>query len=162
MSNNSISTRRRFLKGGALLTVPIAAAPVCAVAPVDSRAAPDALAARLVRLEDEAAIRKLHQSWLRRVNAGEAGGAQDESIRRISADCAGVPETLEIAANGQSAIGTFSCAVELETPLDRDSTLAQMAHAQGHGLIRHTERRKLTVDYIKAGGSWEIGQVTLT
>lgn len=156
MSTNAPATRRMFLKGGALLAVPIAAA-ASAVALAD-----EGMKDRITRLEDEAAIRNLHQSWLRQLNAGGSKGQLDNSVRRFTTDHAGAPERIEIAANGRSAVGYFDYAVEFETPLAHDSTLAQMAHAQGHGTVRRTERRMLTVGYFKTGGTWKIGMVELT
>jgi hypothetical protein len=157
MTKNMTPTRRMFLKGGALLTAPIAAVSVSAVALADEE-----LKARVKRLEDEAAIRELHQSWLRQVNAGERGALLDRAVRRIIADHAGAPDRIEVAADGRSAVAYFECTVEAETPLATDCTLAQMAHAQGSGSILCTERRLLTVDYAKTGGAWKIRKVGLT
>ncbi len=163
MTTDSTSTRRSFLKGGALLAVPLAAAAPAAVM------ADDGLKARLARLEDEAAIRKLHQIWLRRVNAradnaamplfaDSEGTAFDQSVRRIGANHAGEPDTIEIAAEGKNAAGRFQCDVEIETTIVQDCTLAQMAHAQGGGFVRRTERRVLKVEYVKASGAWAIAK----
>lgn len=157
MTKDITPTRRRFLKGGALLAAPIAIASVSAVALAD-----DGLKARVERLEDEAAIRELHQSWLRQVNAGDREALLDSAVRRITADHAGAPDKIEIAADGRSAVGYFDCAVDVETPLAKDCTLAQMAHAQGNGTMRRTERRMLTIDYTKSSGSWKIGKVALS
>lgn len=156
MTRNTRATRRTFLKGGALLAAPLAAASVSAIALADGT-----LQHRLTRLEDEVAIRQLHDSWLRQVNAGEQGALLDCAVRRIIADHAGAADSIEVAADQQTAVGYFDHAVEFETALPRDSTLAQMAHAQGHGAVRRTERRRLIVGYTKAGGSWQIAQVTL-
>ena len=156
MTNDITPTRRRFLKGGALLAAPVAIASVPAVALAD-----DGLKARVMRLEDEAAVRELHHSWLRQVNAGDREALPGSAVRRITADHAGAPDKIEIAADGRSAVGYFDCSVDVETPLARDCTLAQMAHAQGAGMMRHTERRMLTVDYTKSSGSWQIGNVAL-
>jgi hypothetical protein len=161
MSKNSTSTRRTFLKGGALCAAPITAASVAGVALAGNGSNDDGLRRRLARLEDEAAIRELHRSWLRKVNASEGENLLDGTVRRITADHAGAADKIEIAAGGRSAVATFDCEVELETPLPADSTLAQMAHAQGHGAVRRTERRMLTVDYIKASGSWRIARVAV-
>ena len=172
MSENITSARRRFLQAGALLAAPIAAAsvPVMALAGnglVESglagggSAAAD-LQARLAHLEDEAALRELHQSWLQQVNAGDRGGLPDASVRRIIDDHAGAAGKIEIAADRETASGHFDHAVELETPLPRDSTLAQMAHAQGTGAVRSSQRRVLQVDYARTGGGWKIGKVELT
>jgi hypothetical protein len=157
MTKTNPSSRRSFLKTGALLAAPLAAAvPTAALAD-------DGLKARLKRLEDEAAIRELHQNWLRRVNAAPRDdNGFDKSVRRITADHTGAADRIEVAADGRSATGRFSCTAELETPLAQDCTLAQMAHAQGDGFIRRTERRVLKVDYAKTGDAWAIAKVTST
>lgn len=164
MTTNTTSTRRSFLKRGALLAAPLAAAVPAAVL------ADDGLKARLARLEDEAAIRELHQAWLRRINtgAGDAatplvadpeGTAFDQAVRSIAADHAGQPDAIEVAADGKSAAGRFPCTVEIETSIAQDCTLARMAHAQGGGFVRRTERRVLKVEYVKASGAWAIAKV---
>lgn len=161
------STRRLFLKRGALLAAPLAAVVPAAVM------ADDGLKARLARLENEAAIRELHQTWLRVVNAGEGdaatpvfadaqdGVASDQIVRTIAADHTGEPDAIEIAAEGNRAAGRFQCAVEIENAIAQDCTLAQMAHAQGGGFVRRTERRVLKVEYTKVGGAWAIAKVEL-
>ncbi len=161
MTRDITPTRRKFLKGGALLAAPIAMASVSAVALADDGLKARGLMARVKRLEDEAAIRELHRSWLRQVNTGDREALVDSAVRRITADHAGAPDKIEIAADGRSAVGYFDCAVDLETPLARDCTLAQMAHAQGYGTLRRTERRMLTIDYTKSNGSWKIGKCAL-
>jgi len=171
---NSTSTRRSFLKRGALL-----AAPLAAVAAPAAIMADDELKARLARLENEAAIRELHQAWLRGINtrkdrnAGEGGdewafifanarrAACDPAVRSIAPDHAGEPDAIEVAADGKRATGRYHCVVETETAIAQDSTLAQMAHAQGNGFVRRTERRILKVDYVKASGAWMIAKVEL-
>jgi len=166
MTTNTTSTRRSFLKRGALLAAPLAAAVPAAVM------ADDGLTARLARLEDEAAIRELHQDWLRQINtgAGDAatplvadpeGAALDQTVRSIAADHAGQPDAIEVAADGKSAAGRFPCAVEIETTIGQDCTLARMAHAQGGGFVRRTERRVLKVEYVKTSGAWAIAKVEL-
>jgi hypothetical protein len=161
VSKNGTSTRRTFLQGGALLAAPITVASVSAAALAENGSADDGLKARLARLEDEAAIRELHQAWLRQLNAGHGGELLDGAVRALSADHAGLADVIEIAADGRSAVGTFDCAVELEVPLAKDSTLAQMAHAQGHGTVRVSERRILSIEYSKIRGTWGIGRVAL-
>jgi hypothetical protein len=170
MTRETDSTRRSFLKGGALLAAPLAVAVPAALV------ADDGLRVRLARLEDEAAIRELHQSWLRRVNVGAGAGARadaavaprfadaegaapDQAVRSIAADHAGEPDAIDLAADGKSAIGRFQCAVELENEIAQDCTLARMAHAQGGGFVRRTERRVLKVEYVKADGAWAIAKV---
>jgi hypothetical protein len=156
MTQNKTATRRTFLKGGALLAAPIAVTSTAAVVMADDR-----LAHRVAHLEDEAAIRSLHGSWLRQVNAGEHDTRLDASVSRITADHAGAADRIEVAADHQSAVGLFDYAVELETPLAQDSTLAQMAHVQGYGVTRRIERRLLTVSYTRSRGAWAIGKIAL-
>jgi len=158
MTKDTTSTRRSFLKGGALLAVPLATAAPAAVL------AEDELKARLARLEDQAAIRELHQSWLRRVNAGAGDAvaplsALDHAACSIAADHAGEPDAIEIAPDGKSAVGRFQHLVETETRILPDCTLARMAHAQGGGFVRQVERRMLKVEYVKACGGWVIARV---
>jgi hypothetical protein len=164
MTAKTDPTRRSFLKGGALLAGPLAAAVPAAVM------ADDGLKARLAKLEDEAAIRELHQAWLRRINTetGDAAtllfadpkdAAFDQAVRSIAADHTEEPDAIEVAADSKSAVGRFHCVVEIETAIPQDCTLAQMAHAQGGGLVRRTERRVLKVEYVKASGGWAIAKV---
>jgi hypothetical protein len=171
MTKHTTSTRRSFLKRSALLAAPLAAAAPAAIM------ADDGLKARLARLEDEAAIRELHETWLRQVNtnADDTAGARDptplfadaegaafgQSVRSIAADHAGEPDAIEIAADGKSASGRFHCAVEIETKIAQDCTLARMAHAQGGGFVRWTERRVLKIAYVKASGAWAIAKIEL-
>jgi hypothetical protein len=157
MTTRTTATRRTFLKGGVLLAAPIGTAAVSAAVMADGT-----LHDRVAHLEDEAAIRAVHDGWLRQVNAGERGTQLDAAVHRITADHAGAADRIEVAADHRSAVGYFDHAVEFEIPLPQDSTLAQMAHAQGHGVMRRTERRLLTIDYAKAPGGWRIAQVTLT
>jgi len=157
MAQDKTSSRRAFLRGGAILAAPVAAVALPAVALADQ-----GLQARIRRLEDEAAIRELHRAWLQRVNAGERAALPDATVRRIIWDHAGAPDNIEIAADGRSAVGSFDCAVEVEEPLAKDCTLAQMAHAQGNGSIRRAERRTLRAEYAKDRGTWKIGRVDLT
>lgn len=157
MKKANTSTRRSFLRGGAMLAAPIAAVGVPAAALADDRSS-----ARAEHLESELAIRDLHQSWLRRVNAGEPDTRLDRTVRRLIADHAGAPDQIEIAADGRSAIGRFDYLVESEMPLIEDCTLAQMAVAQGDAAPCRTERRRLTVEYAKSGSSWSITRVALT
>ncbi len=162
MSSERASTRRAFVKGGAILAAPLAAAaPTLAMAE-------DGRKTRLTRLEDEAAIRDLHQAWLRRVNTGEDAASLfadprsaglDAAVRSLAADHAGAPDAVELAADGRSAAGRFACVVETEADLGEDCTLAQMAHAQGGGFVRQTERRVLKADYVRTGGAWAIAKV---
>lgn len=166
MSQENQSTRRAFLKGGALLATPLAiGAPAAAMAADDARE-------RLARLEDEKAIRDLHQHWMRHINAGsgdtaaqlfaEPGSADlGDDIHALAPDHAGQPDVIEIAADGQHASGCFACTIETVTIIPPTSTLAQMAHAQGEGFVRETQQRLVKADYVKTKGGWAIAGLTL-
>ena len=154
---DTVSTRRALLKGGALLAAPLAAGAATAAI------ADDGHRARLARLEDEVAIRDLHQAWLCRINTGAPSHpALDKAVRSLTTDHAGEPDAIKVTADGLSATGRFHYAVEIESEIPEDSTLAQMAHAQGGGHVRTTERRMLKAAYVKAEGVWAIGKVELS
>ena len=116
------------------------------------------------RLENEAAIRELHQGWLRKINSGEAflpplsdrTSHNDGTVRSIAPDHTAKPDAIDIAAHGSTASGCYYCVIEIETPIAQDCTLARMAHAQGSGFVRRTERRLLSVKYVKSSGAWSI------
>jgi hypothetical protein len=147
------STRRSFLKGGALVAAPLAAAVV----------AENEHKARLQRLEAEAAVRAVHQDWLRKVNTGDRAEAArlDKAVTGLAPDHQGAPDQITLAADGKSAAGRFACVVETATELARDCTLAEMAHAQGEGWVRSTARGVVKADYVKAEGGWAIAKLRL-
>ena len=153
MSTQSIASRRSFLKGGAVAAAPLAVAiPAAALASQDK--------ARLSRLEDQAAIRELHQDWLRGLNRGASTGpALAPEVRSLAADHAGEPDLIEIAEGGGRARGRFHFVVELETELPGGVTLVQMARLQGGGRVRRSERRVLSAEYVKAGGAWKVARL---
>jgi len=154
MSERMDSTRRSFLKNGAVLAAPLAAAVPSAVI------ADDGLKARLARLEDERAIRELHHAWLRDINAhdAQAGIHFDENVRGIAADHAAEPDAIEVASDGKKARGRYHCSVATADAIVEDSTIAQMAREQGGGFILRTERRVLRVEYVKMGGAWSVAK----
>jgi len=162
MEQDKISTRRSFLKGGAIIAAPLAmvGAPAAAMAMDGSKE-------RLARLEDEKAIRALHQGLLRQLNSGVPGAAAslfaepnkaliDASLKTIAADHAGHPDSIDLSANGARAAGRFACLVETRTMIPADNTLAQMAHAQGDGYVTRTEARTMAADFVKTPTGWAI------
>ena len=159
MSAPATSSRRSFLKGGAIAAAPLAVAiPAAALAGEDHKA-------RAQQLQDKAEIGALHQAWLRKVATGSDASALfadataarlPKAIRGVSADHAAEADQIEVAADGLRASGRFAVIAEVETELPRDSTLAQMAHAQGEGVARTTAPRTLQVNYVKADGAWAI------
>ncbi|HEY5409371.1 MAG TPA: hypothetical protein VIJ94_01470 [Caulobacteraceae bacterium] len=164
MSTPSTSSRRSFLKVGAL-----AAAPLAAAVPAIALAGQDHMA-RAQRLQDEAEIRALHQAWLRKTATGTdasalfvgpKAGRLDPAVGSVAADHAGEPDRIEVAADGQRANGRYASVVEIETELPRTTTLTQMAHAQGGGVVSHSERRLLKAEYVRTAGAWAIGALAL-
>lgn len=162
MSENSRSTRRAFLKGGALAAAPLAAAGAVAVAANGEHEA------KIARLQAEAALRDLHQAWLRRVNTGAEAAdlfadsrraRLQETLTRVEADHAAAPDEVRLAADGLHASGRYACVVETGTLLAPDCTLAQMRHAQGEGQLRQSERRLLKADYVKTEAGWAIAKL---
>lgn len=163
MDQPNVSSRRSFLKGGAIIAAPLAVAMPAAAIAADGRAE------RLRRLEDEAAIRALHQDWLRRVNArgpadalfvdASAARCLDDAVCAIAPDHAAEAERIDIAEDGKRATGRFTCLIETETRLLPENTFAQMALAQGGGVTRTSERREVRADYVKLGQSWAIAKI---
>ena len=165
MSENRTSTdRRSFLKAGAIVAAPIAAAaPVAALADDGSRA-------RLARLEDERAIGALQRKFLRHLNGAADCGkfiassdavdldlGPNGGLRAIAEDVAHEAE-LVLADDGLSATARCSCRVEREVEFTGDSTLERMARFQGQGSHRHTEERVLATEYIKGKDGWRIAR----
>lgn len=151
-SARTVSTRRAFLKGAAVAAAPVAAAGTAAVIGMTEHEA------RLARLQAEAQIRALHQDWLRQVAAGDRAEASrlHEAVVRVSADHAAAPDAITLAADGRSAHGRYACVVETEVPRPLDCTLAQMAKAQGEGMIRASERGVVKAEYVKGPDGWTI------
>ena len=159
MSENRTSTdRRSFLKAGAIVAAPIAAAaPVAALADDGSRA-------RLARLEDERAIGALQRKVLRHLtgaaDCGQFIASSDavnlgQGLRAIAED-AGHEAELALADDGLSATARCHCRVEWEIEFTGDSTLERMARFQGQGSHRHAEERVLATDYVKGKDGWRI------
>ena len=145
------TSRRNFLKAGALLATPLAAAvPVAA-------SADEGLKARLAQLEDEAAIRLLHRQWLQHFNAGAQQDA--DGVCTIAADGGWDPEAVTLS--GDRARACFACTVEIATAIAQDCTLGQMAHAQGNGSVRRTERRVVDADYVRTPKGWALARAEL-
>ena len=163
MTENSTSTRRAFLKGGALVAAPLAAigAPAAAALADDKQD-------RIVRLEAEKAIRDLHMSWQHHLATGNrAAAATLYADDKCSCALAGIgsvaaphADSFALAADGRKASASYAATVDIETLIAPDNTLAQMLHAQGEGYARTTEARTLKADYVKTReGNWAIASL---
>lgn len=167
MSKQMRTSRRSFLKSGAIVAAPVAVvtAPAIAFAADDSKA-------RLARIEDERAIEALGRDFVRNFNAGGAKGTKGlfaggkgaelaGDAVRLTLDPVAEPELLEIAADGASARSRHRCVVECEHPLEGEGTLIAMARLQGNGGVRASEQRVLVADYVKLESGWAIDRLHL-
>ena len=166
MKTKAVSTRRSFFwKAGATLSAPLAL--VTTRASGSRVESGEALKARLAHLEDVNAIRELHQTFARHVNAraheevvklfADPSEAQiDQSIRNLSADQFGERDVIEVAAGRNAATARFHCTVRTETAIEPSCPLVEMARQQGDGVVRHSERSVLEIACVKQGGVWKI------
>jgi hypothetical protein len=147
------TTRRSFLKSGALVAAPLAvvAAPAAALADDGSRA-------RLARLEDEREIGALHRDTLRQINRGERKLA---SGLTALADDSAHELRIAFADGGHRATCRRVCTASFRTEFTGHSTLEQMHRLQGQGLHRHDESRVLVGEYVKGKDGWAIESLQL-
>jgi len=168
MNTRDRSTRRLFFwQAGAALSAPLAVA--TAQASARSVGGDGRLQARLAAFEDVDAIRGLHQTYARLVNAGAHGEIAtlfaepestqtDETIRTLLGHAFGAHDVIEVAPDRKTATARIHCTVETETAIESSCTLVEMARQQGEGLLRHSERRVLESAYVKRDGVWKIAR----
>lgn len=161
-----MTSRRAFLKTGALV-----AAPVAMLAPAAAIAA-DAQAARLARLEDERAIEGLLRAFLARFNgtgkASECGAFVaradalriDPQVAAIEPDPATEP-TLALASDGRSASWRSVARIRLESPFVGHTTLEQMARFQGQASASAQASRRLEAEFARTAQGWAITRLAL-
>jgi hypothetical protein len=162
--NRTATDRRSFLKTGALVAAPLAAAAVPAAALAD-----DGSRARLARLEDERAIEALHRRLLQHLSGhGDCSAAiasaeaidMGPGLRTIS-EHAGHGPAIEWAADGQRALVRCPCDVERETEFAGETTLERMARFQGQGSHRQHAREVLATEFVKRAEDWQIARASL-
>lgn len=169
------STRRAFfLNGGAVLGAGVAAtaaaAGLSAPSAVTGLVSADAVgtgarAGARGTAEDREAIRRLHLAFVARLeNQGDAAAAHlfDEKTH-LSAYRQTPSQHNDVVAfseDGLSATATFRCEVELCTPLEGDSTIAQMARLQGHVASSRWESGRFEASYVKRRGQWQMDSVS--
>ncbi|MCW2413067.1 MULTISPECIES: hypothetical protein [unclassified Sphingobium] len=151
MTTDTTSSRRSFLKSGAFIAMPLISVPTAALAD-------EGAAMRLAQLEDEAAVRTVHERWLRD-NAG--GVTHLDGASAVTPDHGGDPLAIEIAGDGRSAIARQPCIVETASVLEADCTFAQMALAQGNSCMRNIERRVLITNLAKSDDGWVVTKAQL-
>ncbi len=165
MSTRTDTSRRSFLKVGALVATPAAAValPAAALAEDGSKAA-------LARLQDERAIEGLNREFLRAFNKGGAGNtaklfangnAPDLSARisRLALD--DEPAQLSLAPDGATATASIACTVETAEDFEGSETLVQMARLQGNAAGIVTSRKQLAARYAKRADGWVLTEVAI-
>ena len=167
MSKTNTTSRRSFLKSGA-----IAAAPIAAVGVPAAALANDGSKAKLARLEDERAIQELHAALLRRINtAGIAQSGEffvngkvpglEQGLRSITPDPTGESPALAFSEDGRRATQNQAVKAEFAAELEGDETLVQMARLQGNAPEAEALRRTLVADYVREEGGWAIEKLRL-
>jgi hypothetical protein len=167
MSKTNTTSRRSFLKSGA-----IAAAPIAAVGVPAAALANDGSKAKLARLEDERAILELHAALLRRVNtAGLATSGEffasgkapslGKGLRSIAPDPTGESPALTFSEDGGRATQSQAVRVGIAAELEGEGTLVQMARLQGNALEAEVLPRTLVADYVREEGGWAIEKLRL-
>ena len=164
--SKTMTSRRSFLKSGAIVAAPVVAvaAPAVALAADDSKA-------KLARIEDERAIEVLNRTFVRDFNGSGAQGTAKlfadgkapmlVNASRLALDPAADPDLLEIAADGASAHSRHAVTVESEHEIEGHGTLAQMARLQGNTAATASHRHVLIAEYVKQDDRWAIGSVRL-
>ncbi|WEK47164.1 MAG: hypothetical protein P0Y56_02450 [Candidatus Andeanibacterium colombiense] len=156
MTDTSMTSRRSFIKAGAIVAVPLAAAAIPAAAAL----ADDGDKARLARIEDERAIGALNRAFLRRFNAGVRPEAFSlAGVTGLSLDTAADAGDLTIDQGRAQA--RLACTAEFEQPLDGEGTLFEMARLQGNSLGRLSEARSLVGSYVQTAQGWAIERIEL-
>lgn len=150
---SKITSRRTFLKTGAMAAVPAMAVGLPAAA-----AAADGSKAALARLQDERAIEGLTRDALRRFNQGQASGLFARGIARVALDADEVPS---LAIEGDRATARFACKVDLAHELEGQGSLIDMARLQGNAAATSTTGKTLAARYARQDGRWVLAGVDL-
>jgi len=157
------TSRRAFLKAGALVAAP------AAVLAAPAAFAADPSAARLARMEDERAIEGLVRGFLRRFNGSgdcaefvaHAGAIRiDASVQEIREDVLD-DAALDFADDGRSASWSRTAEVELLADFAGNTTLEKMARFQGQGSARSQAKRRIEAEFARTGESWTITRLAL-
>jgi hypothetical protein len=142
------SRRAFFLKGGAALGAGVAGtAGAAALLPGRSEMSTE--------LADREAIRQLHLAFIAVVEAEARAGAAP-THRAYRPNAAQMHDSLAVDAAGRRATARWHVDVKIATPLQGDSTAAQMARLQGQFADLRWEPGCLEVQYEKRRGQWQI------
>jgi hypothetical protein len=155
MTSNANNSSRRafFLRGGVTLGAGLAtSAGATALLPAAQPALDAAGAA------DREAIRQLHREFIARVEA-QSHDAAAATHRAYRSNARQQQDALAVAADGRQANATWHVDVQVATPLQGDSTAAQMARLQGQVGDLHWEAGRLEVQYLKQAGQWRMASL---
>jgi hypothetical protein len=177
--HESKSSRRAFfLQGGAALGAGVAATAASALPGKAQTLSGEPLALQQLAIaQDREAIRLLHMTFASRVENQGIDAAADlfEGQVHLKNSGASVPEpivlqlrpnhlqhtdTLVISEDRLQASATWHTDVALGTPLQGDSTAAQMARLQGQMATLRWESGRLEAQYVKSHGQWKIASVS--
>lgn len=166
MSKDVTTSRRSFLKSGAIAAVPL----VVAAAPAAAALADDGSKARLLRMEDERAIEALNRAFQRQFNAGRVSGDLFASgktpkfakgMTGLRLDAAAEPEQFTISDDGARASARIACTAEFQSELEGEGTFLDMARLQGNGPVRLSEARAFVGNYVMTENGWAIERIEL-
>jgi len=157
-----ISTRRKFfLKAGAAMSAPAAFTTGISTA----AAGPAALEEKLVKLEDEMALRRLRSDTIVEINRASRDVLDEleQGLRQIVADHEiDATASVVVSADRAAASMCVPCTVRLEAPIEAPgSSLVDMARLQGEGVLSRTEARVLEIACTRTSAGWELGRVRL-
>lgn len=166
MTTHTVSSRRRFFFGaGAALSAPLAvgtawSAAVGGVA-VGSGAGDLGAIDAIRRLEQQLAerIRSCAADDVANLFVSPADAGSVARIRHLAPADFGERDVIDVAADGRSARIEVACEIEIESEIEAEGTLAEMARLQGDGLLRRRETRTLEADLVVDEGMWKFRQL---
>ncbi len=161
MNNN----RRTFIRNAGVAMTAAVAGSGAAAGTADTADAGN-LQHKLGLLEDTNAIRALQQSYFALVQqrndaglaalfAGDVTQVHTATVLDTRLD----EESIEVAADRQSASAQLRSRVQLGTPMSGNGTLQQMARQQGLTEQQWNEAGIYTAHYIKLDGAWKIREL---
>lgn len=163
MTAQTDTTRRAFLKAGALAAVPAAGLglPAAALASDDSKAA-------LARMADERALEGLARDFVRAFNRGGAGAAaplfadgRAPMLPVAKLALADEEPQLAISGDGDAATASLACTVEEALALEGEETLVRMARLQGNAAGVQATPKTLRASFVRHADGWRIASVDL-
>lgn len=167
--NDSTSSRRRFFaKAGAALSAPLAVGATSLAGAGTERSR----ASTAEQTDDIRRIGELVQNLAHHLNAGDRRRLDDLFVDATAIDGLHQVRSLsparfdsigadKVDLAGHSAMLRLPCSVALESDLDVEGTLADMARLQGNALSRRTEQRLLTAELVKDAAQWRFRRVAL-